>query len=359
MMRRKQKNKSKDQWQRQFSLFVFWVILSVLLVTAGVHTGLNIGMQEIGLSPLVMVHIVLFYWIAVAAGLTLLLVRMIMRAYDEPLQEISNATKRIAEGDFSVQIASTHSDGQINYLNVIVSDINTMARELASIETLKTDFISNVSHELKTPLAVIQNYARLLQSENMTDEEREEYAKAITSATSRMNGLITNILRLNRLENHQLDARRQRFDLGAQLGECLLQFENVWEQKQIDIEVDTADDVMVHSDSELLSFVWNNILSNAFKFTEKGGKVWVSLEADETYAVVKIADTGCGMSEETGKHIFDKFYQGDTSHATQGNGLGLALVKRIIDIVDGEISVSSVIGQGSAFTVRIRRNNDD
>ena len=167
--------------------------------------------------------------------------------------------------------------------------------------------------------------------------------------------MITNILKLNRLENQQIYPKKERYDLSEQLCECLLVYESVWERKGIDIQTDIEDMVSVSADSELLSLVWNNLLSNAFKFTPDGGRVSVSLGADEEYATVIIRDTGVGMSREVGEHIFDKFYQGDTSHATEGNGLGLALVKRVIDIIDGEISVESAKGVGTAFTVRIRR----
>ena len=166
---------------------------------------------------------------------------------------------------------------------------------------------------------------------------------------------MTNILKLNRLEKQQIYPKTKEYDLGEQLCECLLQFENVWEEKNIEIETELAEGVMVNTDEELLSLVWNNLFSNAFKFTPEGGTVSLRLEATEHHAIVKIADTGCGMSPEVGAHIFEKFYQGDTSHATQGNGLGLALVKRVIDILHGEISVESSLGKGSIFIVMFRR----
>ncbi|MBR7161714.1 MAG: ATP-binding protein, partial [Clostridia bacterium] len=136
-------------------------------------------------------------------------------------------------------------------------------------------------------------------------------------------------------------------------------YESVWERKNIAIETELANDVTVSADAELLSLVWNNLFSNAFKFTEDGGKVTLSLTADAEYATVRISDTGCGMSADVGAHIFEKFYQGDTSHATQGNGLGLALVKRVIDIMQGEIGVESAVGIGTVFTVRIRRETHE
>ena len=156
-------------------------------------------------------------------------------------------------------------------------------------------------------------------------------------------------------QNQQIFPQPQEFDLGEQLCECLLGFEDAWEKKNLEIETDIQDDVRIKSDSELLSLVWNNLISNAVKFTPEGGTVSVTLKADGKKVFVSVRDTGCGMTAETGKHIFEKFYQGDTSHATQGNGLGLALVKRVVDILGGEIAVQSVYGQGSTFTVSIRR----
>ena len=167
--------------------------------------------------------------------------------------------------------------------------------------------------------------------------------------------MVTNILKLNKLENQQIFPHAEKYDLGEQLCESLLQYENVWERENIEIETDIADDVLVNADRELLSLVWNNLLSNAFKFTPAGGTVSLTLTATEHHAIVKVQDNGCGMSAETGAHIFEKFYQGDTSHATRGNGLGLALVKRVVDIVHGEISVESELGKGTTFTVKIRR----
>ncbi len=273
---------------------------------------------------------------------------------ERPTKIITEATEKIMSGDFSVRIKPMQNSGMEGF-NRIAMAINQMAEELSSVETLRTDFIANVSHEMKTPLAVMQNYGTLLQAPDLSDEKRIEYAKGITDGSHRMANMMTNILKLNRLENQQIYPQVSEFDLGEQLCECLLQYENVWEKANIEIETDIAEDVKVKADAELLSHVWNNLFSNAFKFTNSGGKVTVSLTATEHHAVVKVTDTGCGMTAEVGAHIFEKFYQGDSSHSVQGNGLGLALVKRVIDIMQGEIGVESAVGKGSAFTVRIRR----
>ena len=236
---------------------------------------------------------------------------------ERPVKRIAAATAQMMEGDFSVRVEPVSKFATDDSFQEIIACINKMAEELSGVETLRTDFIANVSHEMKTPLAVMQNYGTLLQTPDLPEEKRMEYAKAITDASQRLADMMANILKLNRLENQQI-------------------YPNL-------------------TTLELLSLVWNNLFSNAFKFTEDGGRVTLALMADEKYATVKVSDTGCGMSAEVGAHIFEKFYQGDTSHATQGNGLGLPLVKRVVDILQGEIGVESTVGVGTTFTVKIRR----
>ena len=271
-------------------------------------------------------------------------------------ERIAAATREIVKGNFNVRIPQNISKLALDEKYAEIIDcFNKMAEELGSVETLRTDFIANVSHEMKTPLAVMQNYGTLLQAPDLSEEKRIEYAKGVTDGARRLANMMTNILKLNRLENQQIFPQAERFDLSEQLCESILQYENVWEKAAIEIDTDIAEGILVQADRELLELVWNNLLSNAFKFTPSGGRVSVSLTADEAFATVQVRDTGCGMSAEVGAHIFEKFYQGDTSHATQGNGLGLALVKRVVDILKGEISVESAVGVGSTFTVKIRR----
>lgn len=274
---------------------------------------------------------------------------------ERPAKRITDATEKIMQGDFSVRVQPLGRFGTDETFNQIIDCFNQMTAELGSVETLRTDFIANVSHEMKTPLAVMQNYGTLLQTPGLSEELRIEYAKGVTEGSRRMADMMTNILKLNRLENQQIFPQTTEFDLGEQICECLLQYENVWEKAEIAIDTDLAEGVRVKADAELLSLVWNNLFSNALKFTEPGGTVRVCLRTTETYAVVTVADTGCGMTPQVGAHIFEKFYQGDTSHSVQGNGLGLALVKRVIDIMQGEIAVESALGKGTTFTVKIGR----
>lgn len=278
---------------------------------------------------------------------------------DRPVKRITEAAGKMIAGDFGVRVEPVSKFMSDDKFNDIIECINKMAEELSGVETLRTDFIANVSHEMKTPLAVMQNYGTLLQTPGLSEEKRLEYAKAITDASRRLADMMTNILKLSRLENQQIYPKVERYDLGEQLCECLLQYESMWESRNIEIETDISENVSVCADAELFSLVWNNLFSNAFKFTENGGRVSLKLFADDEYATVEISDTGCGMSAEVGAHIFEKFYQGDTSHATQGNGLGLALVKRIIDITGSDITVESRVGVGTSFTVRVRRNKND
>lgn len=275
---------------------------------------------------------------------------------ERPAKRIVEAGERIMQGDFSVRVKPQKRLTSDENFNQIIDCFNKMAAELDSVETLRTDFIANVSHEMKTPLAVMQNYGTLLQSPNLSEEKRIEYAKCVTDSSRRMADMMTDILKLNSLENQQIFPETALFDLGEQVCECLLQYENIWERKCIEIETDIVENIRVKSDAKLLSLVWNNIFSNAFKFTEVGGTVSVSVTATQHHAIVKVKDTGCGMTPEVGARIFEKFYQGDSSHAAQGNGLGLALVKRVIDIIHGEISVESAVGVGTTFTVKIRRD---
>lgn len=278
---------------------------------------------------------------------------------NRPVKRIQEGIAEIVSGNFRTEIRYLYHVDSGNEFDQIIKGLNQMAKELGSVETLRTDFISNVSHEMKTPLAVIQNYGTLLQTPGLSDEKRVEYAKAINEQTRRMSTLITNILKLNKLENQQIYPNVQKYDLGEQLCECMLSFENDWEKKGIEIDADLAEDVMVNADPEMMSLVWNNLLSNAIKFTEEGGQVGLYLMTDDEHAIVQVRDTGCGMSAETGKNIFQKFYQGDTSHATQGNGLGLALVKKVIDISGATIGVSSKLGEGSTFTVIMNREMNE
>ena len=261
--------------------------------------------------------------------------------------------QKVAEGEFTVHLEPMRRDGKKDEFEVLFDDFNTMTAELASTETLKTDFVSNVSHEMKTPLAVIRNYAELLRQPDLDEADRIEYAGLIEDSAGRMSELITNILRLGRIESQTIMPAPETYDVCRQLADCLLQFETGWEAAGIEPEFDLEDRAMICADEELMELVWNNLMSNAIKFTESRGRITVLQWTEDSKVNVSFSDTGCGMSPDTVSHIFDKFYQGDTSHAAEGNGLGLALVRRILSLSGGEITVDSAPGQGSTFTVSL------
>ena len=271
---------------------------------------------------------------------------------DKPVDKILDATERIAKGDFTVRLPIEHGYSKYNQYDLIMENINILAAELEKSEVLKADFVSNVSHELKTPITVIHSYATLLQEEK-DEEKRKKYAEILVSATARLSNLVTNILKLNKLENQKIIPEIKQFRLDESLAESVLALEEIIEKKNIELVCD-LEEMDVLSSQSYLEIVWNNLLSNAIKFTNEGGRVEITLKKVGKNAVVTVSDTGCGISPETGAHIFDKFYQGDTSHAKEGNGLGLALVKKVIDVLGGEISVSSELGKGSTFKVTLK-----
>lgn len=339
-------------------IFPVFMILSVFVVF-GLFT--TIQMKIIGNA--IDLHSISRYsqsaifgvWLLAAVVFSLWTNYQVDRHYQKPIEEFSEAAREVASGDFSVYLAPHHTADKYTHLDVLFMDFNKMVEELGSIETLKTDFFSNVSHEIKTPLAVIQNNAELLRLEGITQEKSAEYTENILHATRRLSNLITNMLKLNKLENQTIKPVPQRYDLCAQLCECALQFEDLWERKGIEFEADIEEKTMIEADAGLLELVWTNLLSNAIKFTPSGGTVTLSQVSQENGITVCVADTGCGMEEATKKRIFEKFYQGDTSHSTEGNGLGLALVKRILQLSDGSIEVESEAGQGTVIIVRLPR----
>ena len=272
----------------------------------------------------------------------------------KPVRKLQEAARKVASGDYAVRLPAHPEAARRDEFDVLYEDFNTMVEELASMELLKRDFISNVSHELKTPLAVMQNYATILQSDGLSDGDKRECAEKIANACQRLSVMVSNILQLNRLENQRILTQKRPYNLSEQISRCAIGFAQVWEEKDIEVESDLDQNVILNSDEELLDIVWNNLISNALKFTPEGGTVHISAQRESDDAVIAIEDTGCGIDEKSIKHIFDQFYQADTSHVTEGNGLGLALVQKIIALLGGSISVRSTPGVGSAFIVRIR-----
>lgn len=271
---------------------------------------------------------------------------------DRPVKRIISATEKIASGDFSVRLEINHTYDKYNEFDEIMENLNIMASELSKTEILKKDFISNISHEIKTPLSIIQSYAMLLQDKDLSDTEREKHAKTLLKASRRLSSLVANILQLTKLENQALKLSPEKINLSDLVAELVIENEEVIEGKGLELECD-IDKVEIISERSYIEIIISNLLSNAIKFTNSG-KISVSVKKENDQAIIKISDTGIGISRADGEKIFDKFYQADTSRATIGNGLGLALVKRVIDILGGEISVVSELGKGSTFTVKLK-----
>ena len=221
--------KRKDVRASRFPFHIFWLVLGVLLLTTGIHVGLIVLMKKEQTEGWLATHIILAYWFGVSLLLTLILRFKFKKTYDEPTKKISEVMDCISHGDFSVRLTPTHSGKKMDYLDFMMLDLNQMAEELSSIETLKTDFISNVSHEFKTPLSLLNNYATLLKSSVPKDDVCQEYACVIADSAARMSELVSNILRLNKLERHALSAQKAPFDLSRQICECVIMFENKWE----------------------------------------------------------------------------------------------------------------------------------
>lgn len=341
---------------RKKSLFppvLFFIYLGVLFLMSGVHTGMIVGMNQAGWNDLAKVFLPILYWTLTAVALTLFTRRQIRKTYEEPMLRLAEATRKVAGGDFSIYVPPVHTPDKTDYLDQIILDFDKMVEELGSIETLKTDFFSDVSHEFKSPLAVISSNAELLQKGGGLSTEQEEQVENIRYATRRLANLIQNMLKLNKLEKQTIRPIPEEFDVCAQLCTCAVQFEDAWEKQDLEFEADLEDSAAVYADPGLMELVWTNLLSNAIKFTPAGGAITLKQWSEADRVLVSVADTGCGMTPEVVRHIYDKFYQGDSSHATNGNGLGLALVKRILELSEGSITVESTPGKGSTFTVSL------
>ncbi len=270
---------------------------------------------------------------------------------DKPLNEILAATEKMSRGDFEIELSYSHSYSHFDEFDLIKHDLLKMSKELSKSEVLKNDFIANVSHEIKTPLSVIQNYSKAASSLMIDEKTRTIYLNVIQDACNKLSLLITNILKLNKLENQCLNIEFTLFNLSELLIDQIVQFENLIDDKKIELICDIEEDVMIKSEKSYLEIVFTNIINNAIKFNKENGFLEISLKKVNNQAVVLIKDSGCGMDQETGEHIFDKFYQGDTSHKKEGNGLGLALVKKVIDALGASIAVESEVGVGTIFKI--------
>lgn len=264
-----------------------------------------------------------------------------------PIFNINDAAKKVATGDFTVRLEEKSTPMEIRE---IAENFNIMVRELANTETLRDDFVSNVSHEFKTPLSAIEGYATLLQDESLSREEQERYIRAILENTGRLTKLTQNILSLSRLDNQEIGSQKDSFLLDEQIRRILLNYETLWEEKNLTIDLN-MERVVFYGNQSLLAQVWSNLIDNAIKFSNPNGTLSIDCLTFGTNVVVTVKDTGIGMEDDVKKHAFDKFYQGERSHNVKGNGLGLALVKRIVELCGGAVSLESKKGIGTAITV--------
>ncbi|MCD8097393.1 MAG: HAMP domain-containing histidine kinase [Lachnospiraceae bacterium] len=285
--------------------------------------------------------------LSVIAGtiLNLFIVRIVVK----PVTELSDAMGQVAEGDYDIRLDTEKYQGEIRYLR---EDFNQMVQELNETKMLRSDFISSVSHEFKTPLATISGYATLLQDDTLTREERDEYLKTIIQTCKGLSTMTGNILSLTSLEHQDNINDREVFRVDEQIREVVLGMEPLWAEKNLTVTPE-LDEISWNGNREMTNLIWSNLLNNAIKFTPAGGEIIIKATIDRKWLTVAVQDSGCGMTPEVVTRIFDKFYQGDASHRRKGNGLGLALVHRIVTLYEGAIDVKSEPDLGSRFTVRL------
>jgi signal transduction histidine kinase len=266
----------------------------------------------------------------------------------KPIKQFSESTKEIGKGNFDIQIDYKSHDE----IGVLADNFNKMIQELKSMEYLRKDFMSSVSHEFKTPIASIQGFVEILKDKNLPKESFDEYTDIIIEETKRLNNLCSNMLRLSRLDNQIIQSEAKAFYLDEQIRKTLLLLEEQWSKKNLDLNLN-LEKVMYSGDEELMQQVWVNLIGNAIKFSNAKGYIDISLKKDKKNIIVTIKDNGIGISEEAKSRIYEKFYQGDASRASEGNGLGLAIVKRIVEICNGDITFESKTYEGTVFKVTL------
>lgn len=340
---------------RKFVFHIFFVLIAIFVVLILLFLFLFFLARFIGFSmmpksiPILWIALLLIFSIIV----TSLSVYPIVRSIFKPLRDMSAASNKIAKGDYQVQL---EYNGVIQEFAETIDSFNYMAKKLGSVELIQNDFISNVSHEFKTPLSSISGYLTFLQDDSLSTEERRIYIEKAFFSIEKLNNLTDNILRISRIEHQPSLDPPVTYRLDEQLRQAIVLLEPKWSQKNIAFDLNLPKST--YTGQELLLFqVWLNLISNAIKFSPDGAAITIKLEETPHHDKVYICDEGIGMDTETVEHIFDKFYQADSSRQTQGNGLGLALCKKILDRCGGKIFVNSKLGEGSKFCVQLRRRN--
>ena len=272
----------------------------------------------------------------------------INRFFVVPIRKLVDATRKVANGDFTVRVPDANVSDE---LRALVTGFNSMTAELGNTELFRMDFISNFSHEFKTPISSIRGFAKeLLNAPSLSDEQRREYLTIIADESERLSNMAADVLLLTSLEHTQYVSTVRSFSLDEQIRRCLLLLEKSWTEKELEPDVE-LEDVDYSFDEELMSHLWLNLLSNAIKFSPVGGRLTVKCRKQKGKAVVTVSDEGCGIPEENIDKIFDRFYQADSSHKSEGNGLGLTLCRRIAELCGGSIGVRSELGKGTEFEV--------
>ena len=337
------KEKVKFSLRTRLTVFVGAVVLVSILISFGISKLLEWLLPTSTSIPL-LIQLNIFSLV-----IALLATHFLSKMFFDPIKELRLGMQKIADGNFDTRLETKSSSEEIQEL---FAGFNMMAGELGATEILQTDFVSNVSHEFKTPINAIEGYTMLLQSTENIDETENEYIEKILFNTRRLSSLVSNILLLSKLENQSIQTHREKYALDEQIREDILALESLWEPKDIEFDVD-LDAVRYYGNKNVLHHVWSNLLSNAIKFSPNGGIIKMRLFKENERIVFIIEDNGPGLSEEAKKHLFDKFYQADTSHKEEGNGLGLALVKKILSLCDGEISAENMKDGGCRFTVTL------
>ncbi len=323
-----------------FTIFVVYMISTILI---------GIILVNIGAFDVSGLFAVIFMFSLPCIIMGFIFSYIIKRIVFIPIIKMSQATQEVAKGNFDIRV---DENIKVKEIHDMAKNFNSMTSQLAGMEILRNDFISNVSHEFKTPLSAIEGYATLLQAKNITEEKKQFYASKIVYNTKRLSELTGNILQLTRLENQNIEITKNIFSLDEQIRQVILLYEQQWSNKNIDLHIH-LDKIDYYGNEELLSQVWQNLIGNALKFTDNNGTIWIKMQKEVESIKIEITDDGIGMSEETMNRIFEKFYQGDTSHSIKGNGLGLTLVKKILDLHQGNIDVSSKFHEGSTFIVTL------
>lgn len=280
--------------------------------------------------------------------ITIALMQNISRKIVNPIKKITNATQKVASGDFTVEL-ETKRDDEIGELT---HNFNKMVKELNSIECLQKDFINNVSHEIKTPISSIQGFAKLLEADDLSKEERKEYAEIIKEESDRLLYLSTNILKLAKLENQERIMNKTEFNIAEQIRRTISVLEPKWKEKNIKFNVNLKEQKFC-GEKDLMYQVWMNIIENSIKFSKQDGQIDIKMKTDQESIIVEIKDYGIGMEEEEAKKIFDRFYQIDKSHTKPGAGLGMTIAKRIVELSGGKIEVKSKLNESTTFIVTL------